>query len=985
MMDNLSVNKNIPSNNIEEIINGNKSDQQIIVLSSPKKAEVLSNLEKKNKILYLPYSETLPYDFFSPSKQITNNRIVCFSHLKQKKEFTLITSIQALIGSCPPKETLFSIDSLEVGKHFNRDKFINMLVGSGYSKNEIVSQLGQFAVRGQIIDVFASGNRLPIRIEEFDNKIISLRFFNIKNQTTIRKIERFDALVPSEYQLNKESVNIFKKNWRLNFNTEEDDCEIFESISNQKITEGAEIYSTLFSDTKSFLFDYLNPECSFFIEEGWENSLESYLALAKERYENYRYDLTRPLLAPEEIFLQPSDVHNFLDKRIKNQFIFINSKKEIINKREDKQEIEIKDQDKFLPDIGDKVVHLNYGIGIFNGLKQINTKNVINECLEIEYENKSKVFVPIDNIDKLTKFFGPIDTKIDSLGSKKWKRKKADVLKKTYDTAAELLEIKARRNIKRGFSYDIPEKEYLEFKKLFPYQETKDQEQTIQEVEKDLSSNRLTDRLICGEVGFGKTEVALRASFIAVYNERQVCILVPTTLLAQQHYETFSERFKNFPVQIAKLSRNLNNKNKKKVLKDLKEGQIDILIGTHAILQKEKEFNNLGLLIIDEEHRFGVKQKEKIVSFKENVEILSLSATPIPRSMNLSLSKLKDLSIIATPPEDRVSVKTFVHSFNENLINEAIQREILRGGQIYYLCNDLRLIEDRKQRLEDSFPNEIIEIVHGQLRAKEIEEKMLNFLNNQTKILVCSTIIESGIDISNANTLIVEDSDKLGLGQLHQLRGRVGRTNKQAFAYFLRSKNIINKSKSNARLKALQDSNSLTAGFLLAMKDLEIRGAGEVLGSNQSGVYESIGIDLYMKLLNKASNYIKDGVIDFEYLIEKRLEIDLGVSSYIPEDYIPEIGLRLIFYNKIATSNNFDDLKKIKIEMIDRFGLFPKELRHLLLEAEIRITFDQNRIESILFKKDEILIKGLEKSERLNVINFNNLDDKVKFLLERRL
>ncbi|GIS32661.1 MAG: hypothetical protein Ct9H90mP4_05750 [Gammaproteobacteria bacterium] len=503
-------------------------------------------------------------------------------------------------------------------------------------------------------------------------------------------------------------------------------------------------------------------------------------------------------------------------------------------------------------------------------------------------------------------------------------------------------------------------------------------------MKEDLNSKQLTDRLICGEVGFGKTEVALRASFIAAYNSKQVCLLVPTTLLAQQHYETFIERFKDFPIKIAKLSRDLSKKQRDLVIKDLKSGNIDIIIGTHALIQKQNEFKDLGLLIIDEEHRFGVKQKEKIVSMKEDVEILSLSATPIPRSMNLSLAKLKDLSIISTPPSNRISVKTFVHSYNENLIKEAIQRELLRGGQIYYLCNDLKVIEDRKQRLEENFPKQKVEIIHGQLKSRDIEERMINFLENKTQILVCSTIIESGIDISNANTLIVEDADMLGLAQLHQLRGRVGRGKKQAFAYFLRSKQIKNKSKSNKRLKALKDSNSLSAGFLLAMKDLEIRGAGEILGSNQSGICESIGIDLYLKLLNRATDFIERGVLDFEYLDRSEVEVDLGRSSYIPEEYVSEINIRLIFYNKIATATTLKDLKDIKIEMIDRFGLFPDELRSLFLEAEIRISSPEN-LKSVTFKDQKVMLKSSDKVETINLERFTKLDDKVNFLIENNL
>lgn len=968
------------------LVTKDKSKQKIIVLSSPDKADKLfEEIKGTINCLHIPHFETLPYDFFSPSKRIINQRLTAFAQLKNKSSLNIVTSIQALIDLCPPKESLFSVESLEVNKPFDRNILIKELLSVGYKKTDLVEELGEFATRGQIIDIFACGNRLPIRIEEFDNEIISLRTFNPKNQSTVKKIDSISILPPNEFMFNKKGVNLFKKNWRLRFEEDEDDCEIFNSLSNLKETEGGEIYSKLFFNEPTYLIDYLNDNHEFYLEDSWVESLNSFYELIHSRYENYKFDSTRPLLSPDEVYLDKEYITNLIHKKISTSFCFSRSPKIEVKEKEDSMNSSVtKVTNEYLPQLGEKVVHLQHGIGIFNGLKQIKANDVVNECLEIEYLNESKVFVPINDISKVNKFHGPEDTKINQLGSKRWKKRKSEALKRTFDVAAELLEIKARRNSKEGFSYQYPVKEYDEFKKLFPYQETPDQIKTIEEVERDLNSKQLTDRLICGEVGFGKTEVALRASFIAAYNSKQVCLLVPTTLLAQQHYETFTERFKDFPIKIAKLSRDLSKKQRDLVIKDLKSGNIDIIIGTHALIQKQNEFKDLGLLIIDEEHRFGVKQKEKIVSMKEDVEILSLSATPIPRSMNLSLAKLKDLSIISTPPSNRISVKTFVHSYNENLIKEAIQRELLRGGQIYYLCNDLKVIEDRKQRLEENFPKQKVEIIHGQLKSRDIEERMINFLENKTQILVCSTIIESGIDISNANTLIVEDADMLGLAQLHQLRGRVGRGKKQAFAYFLRSKQIKNKSKSNKRLKALKDSNSLSAGFLLAMKDLEIRGAGEILGSNQSGICESIGIDLYLKLLNRATDFIERGVLDFEYLDRSEVEVDLGRSSYIPEEYVSEINIRLIFYNKIATATTLKDLKDIKIEMIDRFGLFPDELRSLFLEAEIRISSPEN-LKSVTFKDQKVMLKRSDKVETINLERFTKLDDKVNFLIENNL
>jgi transcription-repair coupling factor (superfamily II helicase) len=485
------------------------------------------------------------------------------------------------------------------------------------------------------------------------------------------------------------------------------------------------------------------------------------------------------------------------------------------------------------------------------------------------------------------------------------------------------------------------------------------------------------DRLICGEVGFGKTEVAMRAAFIASYNSKQTCILVPTTLLASQHYKNFLERFKETATNIALITRNVKKSDKDKLLLDLYSGKIDILIGTHAVIQDTIKFNDLGLLIIDEEHRFGVRQKEKIKNYKEEIDILSLSATPIPRSLNFALAELKDFSIIATAPTDRLAVRTFVHSYNFNLVSEAIQRELLRSGQTYYLCNNLRLIEDRKRRLEEAFPDLKVSVVHGKLKPSQIEETMTKFNAGIINVLVCSTIIESGIDVSNANTLIVEESDKLGLAQLHQLRGRVGRGKKQAYAYFLKSKSIINRKSAQSRLEALEETDSLAAGFLLALKDLEIRGAGEILGSNQSGVFDSIGLDLYTRLLKKATNYIKKGVLNFEEL-DQSPEINLGVSTYIPSEYLPDLNQRLLMYNRISNSNTEEELKTIQIEMINRFGLLPEELKNLFIQNELKLTAFENSVSKVNIKKEKIDIFYNNSELTTTLINPDKMSERIE-------
>ena len=942
----------------------NQKDQKVIITSNPLLAEsTYQELEKRHpKVSLFPHTETLPYDFFSPSKHIKNLRMQALSGLLADKTNILIISIQALMSPCPDKAHLLPFELLETNKNIDRKNLISGLQNSGYERKDIVKEVGEFALRGSIIDIYATGYDEPIRIEINESKIESLRTFDPTSQITTQKINSFSAIPPYEYALNQKGINLFKKNWRNYFDTFEEDSDVFKSIAKGKAEEGSEIYLPLFFLGKTSVINYLDKFDTVLLDKNVLKEIKDYELLINERYEEYRYDITRPLLKPSELFLTKNEFKSFLkDREVTNiTFKDFNSKK--ITKAKIKSIQPKKEYNHQIPEIDDRVVHLFHGIGIFKGLKNIKTKSTSNECLEIEYRNNSKVFVPIDSMHLVSKYFGPEEINIDELGSKKWERKKTLAIKKTFDTAAELLKTQAKRNLRKGKKYQIPKNEYFEFCREFQFIETQDQKNTILEIEKDLQDSIPMDRLVCGEVGFGKTEVAMRASFISAFNNSQTCILVPTTVLAQQHYESFLKRFSNSPINIQKLSRDITVRKRKEILSHLKDGHIDIIIGTHALLQGSIEFQHLGLLIIDEEHRFGVRQKEKIKKLKEDVNILYLSATPIPRSLNFALAELKDLSIIATAPENRLSVRTFIYPFNEHLIKESIQRELLRNGQVYYLCNDLRLIQDRKTRIEDLFPSHNVDFIHGKLKGSEIEEKMLLFQNGQINILVCSTIIESGLDIANANTLIVEEADRLGLSQLHQLRGRVGRGKKQAYAYFLKSNRILKRKKADKRLKALKDSDSLSAGFLLSLKDLEARGAGEILGENQSGIMESIGIDLYLRLVNRATNQIQKGEIE-SFILEKDIEVNLNTSTYIPEDYLPDINQRLIMYNRISSAISLEELKDIQIEMINRFGLFPKELKALFFESELTLIATEKNVNEIKIKKEDIEINFLDSTK----------------------
>ena len=960
----------------------NSSQNNLLITKDAQSAlQLIEYFDGDPNFILLENSELLPYDFFSMAPIIRAKRIAALSSLLKRKGVTLISSINTILSPLPHPSHISPINNLSVNDQFNPEKIIQEITDYGYVREDFVSEPGQYALRGSIMDIFLTSGKNPIRIEFFDNAIESIRTFNPESQIADEKIDSLNFLPSFEYPLNPEAAEIFKQEWRKNFDIFENDSEIFTKVMSLRPAEGVEIYLPLFYKQKTSILSYLNHIDEIYVQKHTDIKAKAFEELIKERYEEYRYDLRRPLLAPENLFLNFTQLLEFINKDVSFDFdqpnISETTENSIELARNEKADI----SSSKMPDPGDLVVHLSHGIGRFVGLKQLNTFVGTSDCLEISYKDDSKVFVPIENMDLVSKYFGPDDRDIDSLNSKKWKKRKDKALKQTFDTAAELLEVQAKRNGRVGFAFDIDEKEFSSFVSKFPYEETYDQKKTIEEVTTDMQSQQPMDRLICGEVGFGKTEVAMRAAFIAALNNKQTCILVPTTLLASQHFASFEKRFQDSGISIAALSRNITLKEKEKLLQDLGSGEIDIVIGTHALLQGNIRFNDLGLLIIDEEHRFGVRQKEKIKTLKEEVEILSLSATPIPRSLNFALSELKDLSIIATAPDDRLPVKTFTYSFNENLIHEAIQREILRGGQTYYLCNDLTLIQDRRLRLKEKFEDLVIEIVHGQLKPKVIEEIMLKFNSGLIDVLVCSTIIESGIDVSNANTLIVEDADKFGLSQLHQLRGRVGRSEKQAYAYFLRSKNIVNKKNADKRFDALMSADSLSAGFLLALKDLEIRGAGEILGSNQSGVFESIGLELYTRMIKKASEFIKSGEMDFQSLDESP-EININVNCFIPEDYLPDINVRLLMYNKIALAETNEELKNIQIEMINRFGLLPNELKNFFLQAELKIAAENFSIKKINFNKNKISISY--KNEELNTSLFNDdkLEDKVKMTMD---
>jgi transcription-repair coupling factor (superfamily II helicase) len=588
---------------------------------------------------------------------------------------------------------------------------------------------------------------------------------------------------------------------------------------------------------------------------------------------------------------------------------------------------------------GQPVVHLEHGVGRYAGMTTLEAGGITGEYLMLTYANDAKLYVPVSSLHLISRYAGGAEENapLHKLGGDAWSRARQKAAEKVRDVAAELLDIYAQRAAKEGFAFKHDREQYQLFCDSFPFETTPDQAQAINAVLSDMCQPLAMDRLVCGDVGFGKTEVAMRAAFLAVENHKQVAVLVPTTLLAQQHFDNFRDRFANWPVRIEMLSRFRSAKEQAQILEQVAEGKIDILIGTHKLLQADVKLKDLGLLIVDEEHRFGVRHKERIKAMRADVDILTLTATPIPRTLNMAMSGMRDLSIIATPPARRLAVKTFVREYDNLVVREAILREVLRGGQVYYLFNDVENIQKTADRLAELVPEARIGIGHGQMRERELERVMNDFHHQRFNVLVCTTIIETGIDIPTANTIIIERADHFGLAQLHQLRGRVGRSHHQAYAWLLTPHPKAMTTDAQKRLEAIASLEDLGAGFALATHDLEIRGAGELLGEDQSGSMESIGFSLYMELLENAVDALKEGrEPSLEDLTSQQTEVELRMPSLLPDDYIPDVNTRLSFYKRIASAKGENELEEIKVELIDRFGLLPDPARTLLDIARLR-------------------------------------------------
>ncbi|MCA5920250.1 transcription-repair coupling factor [Pectobacterium brasiliense] len=998
----------------------------------------------------LPDWETLPYDSFSPHQEIISTRLSTLYQLPNMTRGVLILPVNTLMQRVCPHSFLHGHALvLKKGQRLSRDKLRSQLEQAGYRSVDQVMEHGEYATRGALLDLFPMGSEEPYRIDFFDDEIDSLRLFDVDTQRTLNEVPHINLLPAHEFPTDKTAIELFRSQWREQFEVRRDAEHIYQQVSKGVWPAGIEYWQPLFfSEPLPSLFSYF-PNNTLIVNTGnIEQSAERFWQDIQQRFESRRVDPMRPLLPSDSLWLRvdglftelkawprvqlrtdtlpekaanvnlaylplpelaiqhqqksPLDALRRFIEQFEGQIIF---SVESEGRRETLQELlariklnptlistleQAQDRGTYLiigasehgfidtlrqraliceSDLlgervsrrrqdsrrtintdtlirnlaelrpGQPVVHLEHGVGRYAGLTTLEAGGIKAEYLILTYAGEDKLYVPVSSLHLISRYAGGADENapLHKLGGDAWSRARQKAAERVRDVAAELLDIYAQRAAKSGFAFKHDKTQYQLFCESFPFETTPDQAQAINAVLSDMCQPLAMDRLVCGDVGFGKTEVAMRAAFLAVENHKQVAVLVPTTLLAQQHFDNFRDRFANWPVKIEMISRFRSAREQTQVLEETQEGKVDILIGTHKLLQSDVRWRDLGLLIVDEEHRFGVRHKERIKAMRADVDILTLTATPIPRTLNMAMSGMRDLSIIATPPARRLAVKTFVREYDNLVVREAILRETLRGGQVYYLYNDVENIEKATQRLAELVPEARIAIGHGQMRERELERVMNDFHHQRFNVLVCTTIIETGIDIPSANTIIIERADHFGLAQLHQLRGRVGRSHHQAYAYLLTPNPKAMSTDAQKRLEAIASLEDLGAGFALATHDLEIRGAGELLGDDQSGQMTSVGFSLYMELLESAVDALKAGrEPSLEDLINSQTDVELRLPALLPDDFIPDVNTRLSLYKRIASAKTTAELDELKVELIDRFGLLPDASRYLLQIAALR-------------------------------------------------
>ena len=965
-----------------------------------------------DNVLLFPMDDFLTSEAIAISPELKINRLETLNELCNSTHNIVITNLMGYLRFLPTldnykKKNIF----IKKDEDISFDDLIKKLVDLGYTRETIVNKTGEFSVRGFVIDIFPISFTDPIRVEFWGDTVDKIKFFNTNTQRTTKEVKDITIYPNTEFLVEKEIDKFLLKQKDLPLYTDTTNISSFfnsivifddfqqlqtsydslleemvnYSISNNvpgntvymndfyNIKNKKELYFNRYDDiikNKIALnFNFKNVE---FIKND-KTTINSVLNTYNKKYililcmsDRYKVNkLIDYLENPDIVFTDENNILNdkinIIIKKMNQGFIYdkyaiitendiYGSKSEIKYKNKFRLGTKIRNLNKL--DIGDYVVHEAHGIGKYCGLKTLTKNGFKKDYLMVSYKDDDKLYIPVEKIDFISKYSAKdgIVPKLNKLGGTEWQRTKLKARKRIQDMAGELLKLYAIRETTKGFAFLKDTKEQYEFEEEFPYTETEDQLKAIEEIKKDMEKDRPMDRLLCGDVGYGKTEVAFRAIFKAIMSGKQVALLCPTTILSNQHFNNAIERFKAFPINIEMLNRFVPTKRVNVILERLKEGKVDLLIGTHRILSNDVVFKDLGLLVIDEEQRFGVTHKEKIKKYKDNVDVLTLSATPIPRTLQMSMSGLRNLSLIETPPVDRFPVQTYVLSENNQIIKDAIYKELSRDGQCFILFNHVQDLESKKNELQKLIPDAKIICAHGKMTKTQLEDIMNDFINKVYDVLLCTTIIETGIDIPNVNTLIVYDADKFGLSQLYQLRGRVGRTNKIAYCYLMYNKSKILSEIAVKRLNSIKEFTELGSGFAIAMRDLSIRGAGDILGSEQAGFIDTIGIEMFMQMLDNEIKRLK-GIE-----VEERQDYTplINVETAIEDNYIPDNDIKIEIHKKINQIDSYNKLNEVKDELIDRFGKLDESILAYMYEELFEKKANELKINKIIQTKNFI-------------------------------
>lgn len=1005
-----------------------KVDKPFLLIFSDKEkaAYFLNDLEHLigvKKVLFYPSSYKKPYQIEHTDNANVLLRAEVLNRINEKKKPTVIVTFpEALFEKVITKQNLDKNTlKVNVGDQISIDFINEVLFEYEFKRVDFVAEPGEFSVRGGIVDVFSFSNDDPYRIEFFGNEIDSIRSFDIVTQLSLKKQSKIIILPNLENKSLQESRENFLNYIPKNTVVYIDDFEVTQQQLDKLYEKAETIFGTLNQTVKQLSPDQLFINASIFskkcldfsvveigpksllknstvvefhtqpqpsfnkqfnllldnLSENNENGITNYLLSANEQQAKRFYGIFESL---DEKNL--ADIHKqyhtlvlplfegFIDNELQiacytdHQIFERYHKYAIKNGNKAKQTVTLKELNALI--IGDYVTHIDHGIGKFGGLQKIQVEGKMQEAIKLVYADNDIVYVSIHSLHKIAKFSGKDGTapKVHKLGSNTWKTLKNKTKSKVKNIAYNLIQLYAKRRLNKGFQFAPDSYLQLELESSFMYEDTPDQEKSTQEIKIDMESDRPMDRLVCGDVGFGKTEVAIRAAFKAVDNGKQVAVLVPTTILAYQHHRTFTERLKEMPVNVGYLNRFRTAKQKAETLKDLAEGRLDIVIGTHQLVNKNVVFKDLGLLIIDEEQKFGVNVKDKLKTISENIDTLTLTATPIPRTLQFSLMAARDLSVITTPPPNRYPIETNVMGFNEIAIRDAISFELERGGQVFFINNRIENITEVAGMIQRLVPDAKVGIGHGQMDGKQLEERMLSFMNGEFDVLVATTIIESGLDVPNANTIFINNANMFGLSDLHQMRGRVGRSNKKAFCYFICPPISTLTDEARKRIQALEQFSDLGSGFNIAMKDLEIRGAGDLLGGEQSGFINEIGFDTYQKIMNEAIEELKENEFKDLYadqqdtddkIYVRDLQIDTDFELLFPDNYINSVTERMILYNELAECKDEASLLRFQEKIIDRFGALPKQATELLDSVRIKWKAIAIGVEKLILKNGKMV------------------------------